>query len=61
MNKKTLLGLVVMAAVFIAFAYYNGTEQQRYQEDLARYEAYQDSVARANQPQVDPAVQGVDP
>ena len=60
MNKKTLLGLVVMAAVFIAFAYYNGTEQQRYQEDLARYEAYQDSVARANQPQVDPAVQGVD-
>ena len=60
MNKKTLLGLVVMAAVFIAFAYYNGTEQQRYQEELARYEAYQDSVARANQPQVDPAVQGVD-
>ena len=60
MNKKTLLGLVVMAAVFIAFAYYNGTEQQRYQEQLARYEAYQDSVARANQPQVDPAVQGVD-
>ncbi len=60
MNKKTLLGLVVMAAVFIAFAYYNGTEQQRYQEDLARYEAYQDSVARANQPQVDPAEQGVD-
>lgn len=60
MNKKTLLGLVVMAAVFIAFAYYNGTEQQRYQEELARYEAYQDSVARANQPQVDPATQGVD-
>ncbi len=60
MNKKTLLGLVVMAAVFIAFAYYNGTEQQRYQEELARYEAYQDSVARANQPQVDPAEQGVD-
>ena len=60
MNKKTLLGLVVMAAVFIAFAYYNGTEQQRYQEELARYESYQDSVARANQPQVDPAEQGVD-
>ena len=60
MNKKTLLGLVVMAAVFIAFAYYNGTEQQRYQEELARYEAYQDSVALANQPQVDPAEQGVD-
>ena len=49
-----------MAAVFIAFAYYNGTEQQRYQEELARYEAYQDSVALANQPQVDPAEQGVD-
>ena len=52
MNKRTLLGLVVMAVVFIAFAHFNGLEQKRYQEEMARYEAYQDSVARANQPQV---------
>ncbi len=53
MNKQTLLGLVVMAVVFIAFAHFNGKEQQRYQEEMARYEAYQDSIARANQPVVE--------
>ena len=52
MDKKTLLGLVAMALVFIGFAYLNGKDQQRYQEELARYEAYQDSVRRATQPEV---------
>ena len=36
MDKKTLLGLVAMALVFIGFAYLNGKDQQRYQEELAR-------------------------
>ncbi len=44
MNKQTIGGLVVLALVFIGFAYLNGKEQQRYQEQMAVYQAYQDSI-----------------
>ncbi len=56
MDKKTIGGLVVLALVFIGFAYLNGKEQQRYQEQMAIYQAYQDSlkaVEAAQQPVVD--------
>lgn len=53
MDKKTILGLVAMALVFIGFAYLNGKEQQRYQAELDAYHAYQDSVRRATMPEVD--------
>ena len=52
MDKKTLLGFVVLALVFVGFAYLNGTEQKRYQEELAAYNAYQDSVKAATMPEV---------
>ncbi len=52
MDKKTILGLVAMALVFIGFAYLNGKEQQRYQAELDAYNAYQDSVRRAAMPEV---------
>ena len=52
MDKKTLLGFVVLALVFVGFAYLNGKEQKRYQEELAAYNAYQDSVKAATMPQV---------
>lgn len=54
MDKKTILGLVAMALVFIGFAYLNGKEQQRYQAEMDAYNAYQDSVRRAMTP-VEPA------
>lgn len=44
MDKKTIGGLVVLALVFLGFAYLNGKEQQRYQEQMAVYQAYQDSL-----------------
>ena len=50
MDKKTILGLVAMALVFIGFAYLNGKEQQRYQAEMDAYNAYQDSVRRATMP-----------
>ena len=50
MDKKTILGLVAMALVFIGFAYFNGKEQQRYQAEMDAYNAYQDSVRRATMP-----------
>lgn len=52
MDKKTLLGFVVLALVFVGFAYLNGKEQKRYQEELAIYNAYQDSVKAATMPEV---------
>ena len=52
MDKKSIAGLVVLGLVFVAFAYFNGKEQQRYQEQMAIYQAYQDSVKAAEQPQV---------
>lgn len=47
MNKQTILGIVAISLVFIGFAYLNGKEQKRYQEELAIYTAYQDSVKQA--------------
>lgn len=47
MDKKTIGGLVVLALVFVGFAYLNGKEQQRYQEQMAIYQAYQDSLKAA--------------
>ena len=52
MDKKTLIGFVVLALVFVGFAYLNGKEQKRYQEELAAYNAYQDSVKAATMPEV---------
>ena len=52
MDKKTILGFVVLALVFVGFAFLNGKEQKRYQEELAAYNAYQDSVKAATMPQV---------
>ena len=52
MDKKTLLGFVILALVFVGFAYLNGKEQKRYQEELAAYNAYQDSVKAATMPEV---------
>ncbi|MDO4758980.1 MAG: membrane protein insertase YidC [Rikenellaceae bacterium] len=47
MNKQTILGVVAISLVFIGFAYLNGKEQKRYQEEMAIYTAYQDSVKQA--------------
>ena len=53
MDKKSLLGIAVIAVLFLGFAYFSGKEQEQYQKELAAYEAYQDSLAaaaRAEQP-----------
>lgn len=50
MDKKTILGVVVVAVLFLGFAYYNTKEQEKYQEQMAQWQAYQDSVAAAARP-----------
>lgn len=57
MDKKTIVGIVVMAAVFVGIIVMNNREQQRYRAEMERYRAYRDSVELAEQALL-PAVQG---
>lgn len=52
MDKKTILGVVVVAVLFLGFAYFNSQQQKEYQEQMAAFKAYQDSVAAASRPAV---------
>ncbi|WP_295940376.1 membrane protein insertase YidC [uncultured Alistipes sp.] len=57
MNKQTIIGVVVVAVLFLGFAYLSTKDQERYQQELATYQAYQDSVAAATRPAV-PVTEG---
>lgn len=57
MDKKTIIGIVGVALLFLGFAYLSTKDQERYQRELAEYQAYQDSVERAGMP-VLPAAAG---
>lgn len=50
MDKKSFIGIAVVALLFLGFAYFSSKEQQKFQEQKALYDAYMDSVARASQP-----------
>ena len=47
MDKKSIIGIVVVAVLFLGFAYFNSQQQKEYLEQKAAYEAYVDSVAAA--------------
>ena len=47
MDKKSIIGLAVVAVLFLGFAYFNSQQQKEYLEQKAAYEAYVDSVAAA--------------
>ena len=51
MDKKSLLGIAVIAVLFLGFAYFSGKEQEQYKKELAEYEAYQDSLAAVTRPE----------
>lgn len=52
MDKKSIIGIAVVALLFFGFAYFNTQEQKKYQEEMAAWQAYQDSVALATRPVV---------
>ena len=58
MDKKSIIGIAVVALLFFGFAYFNTQEQKKYQEEMAAWQAYQDSVAVAKRP-VAPAADSV--
>lgn len=47
MDKKSIIGIAVVAVPFLGFAYFNSQQQKEYLEQKAAYEAYVDSVAAA--------------
>ena len=56
MDKKSIIGIAVVAVLFLGFAYFNSQEQKKLQEQKAVWQAYQDSLAaveRAAAPAVD--------
>ena len=52
MDKKTIAGIAVMAILFIGFTYFSSQQQKKYQEELAAWQAQQDSIAAAQRPEV---------
>ena len=45
MDKKSIIGIAVVAVLFLGFAYFNSQQQKEYLEQKAAYEAYVDSVS----------------
>ena len=61
MDKKSIIGIAVVAVLFLGFAYFNSQQQKEYLEQKAAYEAYVDSVAaaaRAAAPEADSLTSG---
>lgn len=50
MDKKSIIGIVVVAVLFLGFAYFNGQQQKKYEAEMAAYQAAQDSIERLNRP-----------
>ena len=46
MDKKSIIGLVIIGAILIGFSYYNNRQMEKYQKE----QAVIDSVARAKMP-----------
>ena len=50
MDKKSITGIAIVAVLFLGFAYFNSKQQEKYQRELAAYQARQDSLAALNAP-----------
>ncbi len=48
MDKKSFIGIGVVALLFIGFAYFSSKDQQKQQQRQAIYDAYVDSLARVS-------------
>ena len=46
MDKKSIIGIAVVALLFLGFAYFNSQQQKEYLEQKAAYEAYVRSEER---------------
>lgn len=55
-DRNTVIGFVVLAALFIGYFFYNNQEQAAYRKEKARL----DSIANASRPKPDPIAQKID-
>ena len=51
MDKKSIIGIVVIALLFVGFTWFNSYEQKKYQQAHAEWQARQDSLLAAQQPE----------
>lgn len=55
MDKKSIIGIAVVAVLFLGFAYLNTKEQKKYEQKMVAWKATQDSLAAVNRAAVVPA------
>ncbi len=55
MDKKSIIGIVVIALLFVGFTWFSGHEQKKYQQAHAEWQAQQDSIAAAQLAALPPA------
>jgi len=48
MDKKSIIGIAVVAVLFLGLAYLNTKEQKKYEQEMAAWQATQDSLAAVN-------------
>src|SRR5690242_15498342 len=54
-DRNTVIGFVVLAALFFGYFYFTNKDQTEYRKRQAREQAIKDSTALANAPKVDSA------
>lgn len=59
-DRNTVIGFVVLAALFFGYFYYTNQEQAAFRKQKAKEEFVKDSIARANKPPVDTLAQKID-
>lgn len=59
-DRNTVLGFVILAALFFGYFFYNNREQAAHQATVAKEKARQDSIANANRPKTDTLAQRAD-
>lgn len=59
-DRNTVIGFVVLAALFFGYFYYTNQEQAAFRKQKAKEEFVKDSIVKANKPPVDTLAQKID-
>lgn len=59
-DRNTVIGFVVLAALFFGYFYYNNQEQASFQKQKAEEQRIKDSIDATKAPKIDPLVQKTD-
>ena len=59
-DRNTVIGFVILAALFFGYFYYTNQEQSAYRKQKAREQFVADSIRNVNRPPVDTLAQKID-